>query len=187
MAIASTGSRRSIRKIHRISALLATFFIVVYTLSGLLLNHRKDLGYFQNIRVENRQVPRQDLTTLNRFIDSYKGLIGRPDAPKVIRIKEGGVVEFLYGSHGKTTYVIHPENGRMEIRHKEYLQPWRFINDLHKAWKTKGSWALLSDTLGLITLLAAISGLLIIRYRMADILLGTAGILLIILGAIGQW
>jgi len=172
---------------HRWGGLLAAGFIIFYSLSGILLNHRQDLGYFQEKSHKTIAVQPTDLQSLNSFIDTYKKQINRQDSPKVIRIKENNTIEFLYGSHGKTTYVIKPLLGRMEIIEKNYLEPWHWLNNLHKAWQTNNSWLILSDLITVVIIITTVTGLLILRYRPLEIILASSGVLLLILGGACQW
>lgn len=170
------------RKIHRWSGLFLVGFILFYCFTGLLLNHRRDFDYFQTRRESVSRIEVGDQHALTTFIDAYKRQINREDNPAVIRIKPDGVVEFLYGSHGRTTFVIDPKEGTMTRIDKEDQQPWYLLNRLHKAYKTTSFWLVLTDTIALLVIFLTMSGLLILRYRQQDILLLTAGIVVFLLG-----
>lgn len=170
------------RKIHRWLGLLLVGYVIFYCLTGLLLNHRQDFNYFQAkqtsvvpIKVENQEM-------MQGVIDAYKQQINRSDNPKVIRIKDGGVIEFLYGSHGRTTYVIEPQAGTMTRIDKEDQQPWYWLNRLHKAYKTSLAWQLLADCIALLAMFLTCTGLFIFRYNRQDFLLLVGGLLLFLLG-----
>jgi len=124
----------------------------------------------------------RDGQELAAFIDHYRRQIDRPDSPKVIRIKEGGIIEFLYGSHGRTTYVIDPAAGSMTRIDKRDIQPWHWLNRLHKAFKTGPAWVVGADAAALLILLTTASGLLMFRYGKQDWLLLAAGCAILLLG-----
>ncbi|MCF6291369.1 MAG: PepSY-associated TM helix domain-containing protein [Desulfobacterales bacterium] len=170
------------RKLHRWAGLLLTGFVVFYCLTGLLLNHRQDFAYFQERRKSVVRIKAQDQKSLPGFINTYKQQINRSDDPTVIRIRQGGVIEFLYGSHGRTTYVIDPRAGTMTRIDKADKQPWYWLNRLHKAYKTSTAWQLLTDAVALLVIFLALTGLIIFRYTRQDILLLTGGLLLLLLG-----
>ncbi len=170
------------RKLHRWAGLSLTGFVVFYCLTGLLLNHRQYFAYFQERRQSVVRVEVQDRQPLLDFINTYKQRIDRQDDPRVIRIREGGVIEFLYGSHGRTTYVIDPLAGTMTRIDKSDNQPWYWLNRLHKAYKTSTAWQLLTDVVALLVIFLAVTGLVIFRYTRQDMLLLAGGLLLLLLG-----
>lgn len=171
-----------LHRLHRWCGLLTAAFILFYSLTGILLNHRQAFDYFQTSRTNRFTVPKTDLAPVNDFIARYRHEIKRDDAPEVIRIKDGRTIELLYGSHGQTTYVIDPAAGSMEMESKFPSQPLAFFNKLHKAAKTSGLWLWLSDALALALILATASILLAMRYRPLDCCLLAAGVLLAVAG-----
>lgn len=171
------------RKIHRIGGLLLAAFILFYTLTGLLLNHRSLFNYFIVKEKTISPVPISDPALLRSFIATYKQQIKRDDDPTVIRIREGKTIEFLYGSHGKTTYIIDPAQGTMERVDKSPHQPWAWLNRLHKAFKTGPGWLLLADVAAGTILLVTISGMVMVRYRALEIGLVVGGCLLFAVAA----
>ncbi|MCI5222276.1 MAG: hypothetical protein D3924_06280 [Candidatus Electrothrix sp. AR4] len=170
------------RKLHRWAGVLLTAFVLFYCLTGLLLNHRRAFDYFQTRHrsVFDIEVQKQDV--LEEFIATYKQQISRDDDPTVIRIKKGGVIEFLYGSHGRTTYVIDSMKGVMTRIDKNELHPWHWLNRLHKSYKTNFSWLLLTDAVAVLIIFLALSGLVIFRYTRQDFFLLTMGVVLLLLG-----
>jgi len=184
MQLFSPPTIRLLHKIHRWSGLLLAAFIIFYCITGLLLNHRKSFNYFQAKETQTVKVEKTDPTLLQPFIDTYKRQIQRQDDPKVIRIKPDRSIEFLYGSHGKTTYVIKPAEGIMEIIEKKPMQPMHWFNQLHKVFQTSTSWLVLGDSAALIIMVVVISGLLLPAYRRVDLTMALTGLLGLIIGAI---
>jgi len=177
-------SAATLHTLHRWGAMLTTAFLLFYSLSGLILNHRQAFAYFQTSQTEQRAVPQGSLTPINSFIDQYRELIGRDEAPSVIRIKDGKIVELLYGSHGQTTYTIDPGAGTMKVENKSPSQPLFLFNKLHKAAKTGPLWLLASDVLCLALILASLAILATTRYRKVDLCLLATGFLLCLGGAL---
>lgn len=176
------------RKIHRWGSLLLTSFIIFYCATGILLNHRKFFDYFISKEKTRYEVPVSDIALMKSFIEFYKKQINRTDDPTVIRIRRGKTIEFLYGSHGKTTYIINPERGIMEKIEKSPRQPLYWLNSLHKAFKTNTFWVVLTDIVSMVILVITITGLIILRYRMLDYIMVFGGLLIFIIGVfLSQW
>ncbi|MCI5138244.1 MAG: hypothetical protein D3922_07470 [Candidatus Electrothrix sp. AR1] len=179
--------RRLWRKAHRWAGLFLLGFVLFYSLTGLLLNHRKSFGYFQTrhetvSEIEVIETQRQD--ALNRVINTYKQQIGRGDDPTVIRLKKGGIIEFLYGSHGRTTYVIDSMKGIMTRIEKKDQQPWYSLNSLHKSYKVSNAWIWLTDCIAVLIIVLALSGLVVFRYTWLEVLLLVFGGLVMVVGTI---
>ncbi len=175
---------RLMRKIHRWGGLLLAAFIIFYCVTGILLNHRGFFDYFVFRKKTDSRVPASDIGLMKSFVEFYKKQINRSDDPVVIRIREGKTIEFLYGSHGKTTYIINPEEGTMRKIEKEPRQPLYWLNNLHKAFKTGTLWILLSDLASAVIVVVTITGLVILRYRMVDYIMLFAGVLILAAGAL---
>ncbi len=181
MAVIDSSTIRIMRKIHRWGGLVLAAFILFYCITGVLLNHRKAFRYFTNKEKTEYRVPASDTARMRKFIDFYKGQINRTDDPTVIRIKKGGTIEFLYGSHGKTTYIIDPAQGRMERVEKQPVEPWSWLNRLHKAFKTGWTWVVISDLISICLIVVTITGMIIFKYRVADFISVALGVLIFIL------
>jgi hypothetical protein len=184
MAIGSPPITSLLHKLHRWGGLLTAAFILFYSLTGLILNHRQAFTYFQTSHIAHQSVPKTELTAINAFIAQYREQIKRDDAPEVIRIKDGKTIELLYGSHGQTTYTIDPSAGLMNVETKHPSQPLYFFNKLHKAAKTSPWWLILSDALSLALIVATVSILATMRYRPLDLCLLTAGLALCLAGGL---
>ena len=162
--------------------MLLVGFVFFYCITGLLLNHRQGFKYFQTRQKSVVQVEVAGQDMLQEVVDAYKLQINRSDNPKVIRIKDGGVIEFLYGSHGRTTYIIETQTGTMTRVDKSDTQPWYWLNRLHKAYKTSMSWQLLTDFIAILLMLLTLSGLVVFRYTRLDFLLLAGGFVVLLLG-----
>lgn len=173
-----------LHRLHRWSGLLAASLLLFYALTGIFLNHRQAFDYFQRSQSSRRAVPTADLAVVNAFIDQYRAVINRPDAPEVIRIKNGTTIELLYGSHGQTTYSIDPAAGSMRVESKQPSQPLYLLNRLHKAAKTSPLWLWLSDALSLAMLLSVLAILAVMRYRPLDLCLLLGGLVVCLLGGL---
>lgn len=170
------------RKIHRWLGLLLAAFVLFYCFTGLLLNHRQDFSYFQAEKTEVSKIDVQQQDALQAFIAGCKQQLGREDDPSVIRIKDDGTIEFLYGSHGRTTYTIDPQAGTLTRTDKIDQQPWHWLNRLHQAARISNFWLILADSVVALLCVLLLSGLLLLRLRRQDILLLIAGLALLLLG-----
>ncbi len=180
----SSQTKRFLHKTHRWCGLFLAFFILFYSITGILLNHRKSFDYFITKDISVQQISTIDLAPVQQFISHYKKQINRQDDPKIIRIREGKTIEFLYGSHGKTTYVIDPTTGTMQTVSKNPIQPFHWINTLHKAFNSSNLWVGIADLLSVMLCLATISILTVMKYRPRDYLLLAGGILFCSLGVL---
>lgn len=176
MSLALPPSTAILHRLHRLGGLLTAAFILFYSLTGIVLNHRQAFTYFQTTHTTTASVPTADLSAVNAFFTRYQQVIKRPDAPQVIRIKGGNSIELLYGSHGQTTYTIDPAAGTMTVEEKTPKQPLYLFNKLHKAAKVTELWVWLSDGLGLVLILSTLSVLAAMRYRPVDYWLLAAGV-----------
>jgi hypothetical protein len=173
-----------LHKLHRWGGLLTAAFILFYSLTGLILNHRQAFSYFQSSQISHQSVPKTELTAINDLIGRYREQIKRDDSPTVIRITNGKTIELLYGSHGQTTYTIDPNAGSMEVETKSPSQPLYFFNKLHKAAKTSTLWLALTDALSLAVIVATVSILAAMRYRPLDLFLLMTGLALCLAGGL---
>ena len=163
------------RTVHRWTGLFLFGFIVLYSLTGLLLNHLKSFDYFQSRHETATEIDVQRQDMLHGLLETYKQQIGRDDDPTVIRLKKEGIIEFLYGSHGRTTYIIDSMNGTMTRIDKHDQQPWYLLNSLHRSYKVANTWIWLTDCMAMLILLLALSGLVIFRFTRRDVLLLALG------------
>ena len=182
MSASPLSTKQLLYKLHRWGGLFLAFFVLFYCITGILLNHRKSFDYFIDKQSTFQTVEPLDSSPITRFIDHYKKQINRNDDPKVIRLRPDNTIEFLYGSHGKTTYIVDPETGRMETVSKHNSEPFHFLNKLHKAFGTSTGWILFTDLLSLLLIVITSSSLIYLRYKPIDFVMITFGLFLCLLG-----
>jgi len=101
-------------RLHRWGGLFLAAFILFYSLSGIMLNHRQAFSFFYQRHTISQQIKPTDNQAVNLFLDHYKKQIKRSDTPQVIRLRDSGrKIEFLYGFHGQTTVIIDTVKGTM--------------------------------------------------------------------------
>lgn len=61
-------SAATLRTLHRWGGMLTSAFLLFYSASGLILNHRQAFSYFQTSHTEQRAVPQGSLAPINQFI-----------------------------------------------------------------------------------------------------------------------
>lgn len=184
MAFPAVPTARLLHQTHRFGGLFLAFFILFYCLTGIILNHRQAFEHFTAKEVRRQQVTPADPAVLTSFIDHYKKQLGRQDNPAVIRIRDNQTIEFLYGSHGQTTFSIDPTSGVMEVITKRPRQPLYWLNKLHKAFGTGPGWLLLTDLLTLLAVVTTISIMMAMKYRAIDFAMLAAGVLITLSGVI---
>nr|MBF0223478.1 PepSY-associated TM helix domain-containing protein [Desulfobulbaceae bacterium] len=182
MSLSSLSTNKFLYKIHRWGGLFIAVFVLFYSLTGILLNHRQSFDFFIEKSSTFHTITPLDATPINTFIDHYKKQINRNDDPKIIRIRQDNAIEFLYGSHGKTTYIITPETGQMETVTKHDSEPFAYFNKLHKASGTSRLWVVLTDAVSLLLIVITLSSLAYLRYKALDFIMIGMGVLFCLLG-----
>jgi len=182
MSLAPPTAKNFLYKLHRWGGMFLAVFVLFYSSTGIFLNHRQAFGYFTDTVSTFQEVTPADPAAVSAFIDHYKQQIQRRDDPKIIRIREDNRIEFLYGSHGKTTYIIDPVAGRMETVSKHTSNPLYFINSLHKASGTSTFWVIFTDLLAALLIAITIASLVSLRYKALDLFVLVLGLLLCFMG-----
>jgi hypothetical protein len=170
------------KTVHRYCGLGLASFIIFYAVTGILLNHRERFHYFTAREVSSTKMEQLDTTALQQLLAACKKRINRKDDPRVIRIPDSETIEFLYGSHGKIIYRLNLVSGVLEKEEKQFIEPFSWLNKLHKANRVSVFWLLCADLVCLLAIVLTVSGLVIMRYKRLDYLLLSGGILLFFIG-----
>ncbi len=175
-----TNVRKWLRNLHRWLGLLSLGLLLLYCVTGVLLNHRRAFGYFidriRTVRPLEAPVDTSEIATVVARLAARTGE-GRP--PTVVKITPDGTVSLLYGSHGAVTYTFAPGAPAMERVEKRPRQPWFRLNRFHKVVRTHAAWLVLADFAALCLVFVALTGLFLFRYRRLDRWLLAAGLLLV--------
>jgi len=152
--------RKLLRTLHRDLGYFIVGMTIVYALSGIILNHRHDFNPDYQIYVETFSFDK-DYHDLTQEAD-IKEIIS--DLPYSLKYKkhymsnEGLVKVFIESGE----MVMNPDTGEGELRYLERRPIFFEMNKLHKA--TLGStWKWVSDTMAVILLFVAVSGLFILK------------------------
>ncbi|MGQ8335548.1 PepSY-associated TM helix domain-containing protein [Sunxiuqinia sp. A32] len=152
--------RKLLRVLHRDFGYLITGMVIIYAVSGIALNHRKDWNPHHIIVHEEIQI--DDITA-----DS-------PDQHEIDRLLEGFEYQPKYKKHYTTAsgiLKIFVENGMViyypyrKIAELEILEKrpvFYAINKLHLAG-TKRAWIWVSDILSVVLIFVTISGLFLLK------------------------
>ena len=166
---------RQWRTIHLYTSFLAVGFLIFYTFTGILLNHRKWFNNFLNEKhVARRQVFR-DPDFLQNFIRECQKNTHDTRKPFMIIIRDGKTIDFRYDRHGTDSWLLDPAKGVVTRVTKTPEEPWHALKWLHVNYRTTRAWVVISDLIALLILLSALSGLFCRRYRRREILLLLAG------------
>ncbi|NPA24213.1 MAG: hypothetical protein GXO34_00100 [Deltaproteobacteria bacterium] len=164
------------RSLHRLSGFIVVGFLLFYTFSGILLNHRK---YFNNFLVE-KQVPvsgrRVDPGLLRTFVEQCQAACGETRRPVMIVIRDMKNIDFRYDRHGYDSYLINPAAGTVRRVSKTAREPWHLMKWLHVNYMTTPAWVVISDLIALLILVNGISGLFCLRWRRREWLWALAGL-----------
>jgi hypothetical protein len=166
---------RQWRTVHLVTSLLTVGFIIFYTFTGLLLNHRRWFNNFLNEKLVPRRQVFANPAFLDDFIRTCQQNTHDVRKPFMIIIREGRIIDFRYDRHGIASWLIDPKKGVVTRVTKTPEEPWHALKWLHVNYRTTRAWVVVSDIIALLILLAAISGLFCRRYRRREILLLLAG------------
>jgi hypothetical protein len=152
--------RKLLRILHRDFGYFIVGMTIVYTLSGIFLNHRHDFNPDYKIFLTDFDV---NLEVKNTYTDEeIKAIILSLDDDLIYKKhyinKQGDIKVFI--ANGEA--IIDPETGNGTIRYLK-RRPLIFeMNKLHKA--SMGTvWKWVSDLMALILLFVALSGLFILK------------------------
>lgn len=170
-------------RLHRWGGLFLAAFILFYSLTGIMLNHRQAFSFFYQSHTFSQHIKPADNQPVNLFLNHYKKQIKRPDIPKVIRLRDNGKkIEFLYGFHGQTTVIIDTVKGSMQTVIKEPVEPFSWLSSLHKTFKTSRLWTIITDLLSALLCVVTLAVLLVMRYRPLDLIMLIGGVFLCAIG-----
>lgn len=152
--------RKTLRSLHRDFGYLVVGITIVYTISGIALNHRTDWNPHYTLVSEELTVPVTDKTDYSQ--DEIKALLSKFE------------VQPVYKKHfvsGKSDIKIFVESGTVIYSPSEGLaelevlnrRPFFFqINKIHLA-QTNRLWIWISDIMAVFLLFVALSGLFILK------------------------
>ncbi len=166
------------RRLHRGCGLIAFAFLLFYTFTGILLNHRKFFNNFLKEEQVKLAKPLTDSRLLSSFIKQCQAQIGDAREPSIIIIRDRKTIDFRYDRHGSEGFILNPAAGTITRISKEPREPWHALKWLHVAYLTSPIWVVVSDLIALIILLTALSGLYCFRYQRRDVLAAVGGLLL---------
>ena len=172
------------RAIHRISGFIVVGFLLFYTFTGILLNHRK---YFNNFLLEKHTpLPgaKMDRQLLQTFVEQCKIATGDDRQPVMIIIRDMKNIDFRYDRHGYNSYLINPGAGTVTRVTKTGREPWHLMKWLHVNYMTTPFWVIFSDLIALLILVNGISGLLCRSWRRQDVFWAMGGLAILLLAVV---
>ena len=171
------------RTIHRWAGLFIIAFLLFYTFSGLLLNHRKFFNNFLKTTETHQEKKIDDPSFLHTFVSRCKTAIGNDREPAIIIIRDN-VIDFRYDRHGSESVLLDPATRTITMVKKEGREPWHSMKWLHVVYQTGPNWVFISDFVAVTILIVSLSGLFCLRYRRPDIYVLLGGILFFLLGVL---
>ncbi len=179
-------NKRMWRTIHRWTGLFVVGFLLLYTFSGILLNHRFFFNNFLETTATVQERKIEDPSFLRTFLAQCRKTIGNNREPAIIIIRDD-VIDFRYDRYGWESVLLNPATGTVTAVTKKGREPWHGMKWLHVVYRTGPSWVFISDLVATTILVAAVSGLFCFRYRRGDITALLGGVLFFILGIFAGW
>lgn len=151
--------RLTARSLHRDFAFFYLGLLIAFSLSGIILNHRKD-WYPRSYTYDQKELsislpPDREMIT-KEFIASFSKAIDPQLEYEGHRIRKGTLRVYY---RGDVVLDLQLENGAGTLEYKRRVPLLGHTIDLHKS--TSGFWVWYSDIFGASMLLIAITGVLI--------------------------
>ncbi|OGQ85877.1 MAG: hypothetical protein A2289_17260 [Deltaproteobacteria bacterium RIFOXYA12_FULL_58_15] len=184
--------RRTLLSLHRDIGYLCFGFTVVYSISGIAVNHREDWDYnfssthasrvvglpsdVLGLSANERSEPAAESRTHQAaLIAQLTELAGRSHPPRKVFWRSPDRLSLFFGGADSDVVDYLPESGILELQERQPRAVFRQFNFLHlnegRRWWTWGA-----DIFAVLLLFLAISGVLIVPGRRG--LKGRGGILL---------
>jgi hypothetical protein len=152
--------RKWLRILHRDFGYFIVGIILIYAVSGILLNHRKDFNpnfkiVAMDVQVQLPPGPPFDEQALKPVIEAIDDFVvfKRADITK-----QGDLKVFI--NNGEV--ILDPITGKGELEYLKKRAIFYEMNMLHKA-ATHGSWRWFSDAMMVILIFVTISGIFILK------------------------
>lgn len=152
--------RRTLRSLHRDFGYLVVGITVIYTISGIALNHRSDWNpHYSMVTEELTQLPSGKTEyTKDEICELLEKFESQPVYKKHFLSRNNEIKIFIESG----TVIINPEKGTAELG-MLVKRPFFFqINQIHLA-QTHRMWIWISDIMAIFLLFVAISGLFILK------------------------
>jgi hypothetical protein len=181
--------RKYLYNIHIWVGLLTVAFLILYLVSGVLLNHRSYFGPLE--RWENKTIvfDEQQKAAGHELLAAMKevnaAMVKYTKNPQFDNIYVGGDGSFtIMDRTGRTPNFHIKASGETGAFTKSIpVQPWNFMNQqMHRNGQMTAAWRGLSTTLCVILFVVLVAGLLILPWNRLEFILLLAGIALLAIG-----
>jgi len=180
--------RKYIYDIHIWVGLVTAAILIVYLVTGVLLNHR---GYFVFERWESQTITfdEKQKAAGHEFAQARDELaaamVKYTKKPQYDNIYVGGNGEagFMDRSGKGFNFYVQPSGETGAFRQGVKVQPWNFMNEqMHRNGGMTAVWRVLSSTLCVMAFIVLLAGFLILPWKRLEFILLLAGIALLAIG-----
>ncbi len=150
----SVGFRKWLRFIHRDLGYLFVGITIIYALSGIILNHKKngkDPAYhtnYNNIQLKPGLTPNQLQVYWSQHLNAYPLNRILPEGDKYSVYLKGGLGNY------------DPQKGTLTFEMYEKIEWIYFINKLH--YNSRKGWTIMADIFAIAMIVFALSGMFIV-------------------------
>lgn len=152
--------RKSLRALHRDFGYLVVGITVIYTISGIAMNHRSDWNPHYSVVSEEVNLPVSDRMDYSE--DEIGAVLKKFNYPSVYKkhfvTKDEEIKVFVE----EGTVVYNPRQGKAVLEVLKKRPVFFHINKIHLA-KTGDLWIWISDVMAVFLLFVAISGLFLLK------------------------
>lgn len=158
-----TGLRKWSRTIHRDLSYFFAGVIIIYAISGLLLNHKKDFNADYSIRQEKFQIPGNFPKTHADYTKEYVISLLHPLGEEQNYTKhyfpdEGHMKVFIKGG---SSLVVNTENGQAVYESIKKRPVLSALNRLH--YNPGRWWTIFSDIFAVSLLVITVTGIIMVK------------------------
>ncbi|MGQ7869890.1 PepSY-associated TM helix domain-containing protein [Sunxiuqinia sp. sy24] len=154
--------RRFLRNWHRDLGYFITGILLIYAVSGIALNHRKDWNPDYSVVSESIQLEKGEWKTYSS--DEIKQILLKFEIPPVYKkhFNSDQQVVKVFVENGMVIFDPNDGQAQMELLLKRPV--FYHINKLHMAATSK-AWVWVADVLAVILIFVALSGLFLLKGR----------------------
>jgi hypothetical protein len=171
--------------------LVTAAILIIYLVTGVLLNHRTFFGSFETWNNQTIAFDEKQMAAGHEFAQARDELaaamVKYTKKPQYDNIYVGGNGEagFLDRSGKSPNFYVQPSGETGAFRQGYKVQPWNFMNEqMHRNGGMTAVWRALSSTLCVMTFIVLLAGFLILPWKRLEFILLLAGIALLAIGMI---
>jgi hypothetical protein len=181
--------RKYLYYIHIWVGLVTAAILILYLVTGVLLNHRTLFGAFETWENQTITFDEKQKAAAQEFVEAMNGLaaamVKYTKKPQFDNIYVGGNGQagFLDRSGKGLNFYVQPSGESGAFRKEVKVQPWNFMNEqMHRNGGMTAVWRVMSSTLCVMAFIVLLGGFLILPWKRLELILMLAGIVLLVIG-----